>query len=236
MPTKNEEIPIEAAGFASDLAGIPSFFIDPEGAAKRVHSKWFWIVPFVIASVIGVVVSIYMTPIALRAASVSPLPDGVTAEQYTKGVAMSMKFTTYLSPVLTLAFWAVTAGILLGLAVVTGVAARFGAIFNLVAGCSPIQSLGAIAAATILHFKGEVSSMAELRPAMGLDIFMPEGTNKYLVAVGASFSIFQIWWVVMMALIFAVAFRVSKGKGFAVVIPLWVVGVCLGLLGAVFQK
>jgi hypothetical protein len=29
---------------------------------------------------------------------------------------------------------------------------------------------------------------------------------------------------------------VSKGKAFAAVFPLWVVGLCLGLVGAIFQK
>jgi hypothetical protein len=236
MPTKTEEMPDQAGGFGSDLAGIPSFFIDPESAAKRVHSKWFWVVPLLIASVIAVGVGIYMTPIAIHAASVSPMPDGITPEQYMQRFAIGMKVTTYLSPILTVAFWAIEAGVLLGLAVVMGVSARFGAVFNLVAGCAMIQSLAGIAAALILHFKGEVSSMAELRPAMGLDIFLPEGTSKYLVAAGSSFSIFQIWWVVMMALVFASAFRVSKGKGFAAVLPLWVLGLCFGLLGAAFQK
>jgi hypothetical protein len=236
MATKHEVIPNETSGFLSDLAGLPSFLIDPESAAKRVHSKWFWIAPLLVASIVAVAVSAYITPYALHAASVSPLPDGVTAEQYTHGVAIAMKFTTYSSPILTVVIWAIEAVILLGIAVVTGVSARFGAFFNLVAGCAMIQSLAAIATALILRFKGEVSSMAELRPAMGLDIFMPEGTNKYVVAAGASFSVFQIWWLVMMALIFAAAFRVSKAKGFAVVLPLWVFGLLLGLFGAVFQK
>jgi hypothetical protein len=201
-----------------------------------VHSKWFWVAPLLIASAIGIVVAIFMTPIAIHAAAVSPPPNGATSEQYAHGVAMYMKVTTFVIPIITAVFWLVSAAILLGLAVVMGVQARFGALFNLVAGCGLIQSLGGIAAALILHFKGEVSSMAELKPAMGLDIFMPEGTNKFLVALGSSFSIFQIWWVVMIALVFAAAFRTSKGKGFAAALPLWAVGLAFSLLGAAFQK
>jgi hypothetical protein len=239
MATKTEEIPNEASSFAGDLAGLPSFFIDPESAAKRVHSKWFWIVPLLIASIVAIAVGIYMTPLILHVAAVAPMPDGVTPEQHDRGVAFAgtaTKIGVYLSPVLTAVIWALEAAILLGLATVTGVSARFGALFNLVAGCAMIQSLAAIATAVILHFKGDVSTAAELKPAMGLDIFMPEGTNKFLVAVGGSFSIFQIWWLVMMALIFAAAFRVSKVKSFAVVLPLWILGVILAMVGAIFQK
>jgi len=80
----------------------------------------------------------------------------------------------------------------------------------LVAGCGLIQALAAIAALIVLKGKGEVSTREELRPALGLDIFLPEGTNKFLSAFLGYFSVFEIWWIVMMVLIFAAAFRVSN--------------------------
>ena len=229
-------MPNENSGFVSDLAGVPCFFIDPEGAAKRVHSKWFWVIALVIASIIAVAVSYVTTPIALHAASVSPPPNGITTEQMVSRTAIGLKIVRYATPVLAVIFWLLEAAIMLGVAAVMGVQARFGALFNLVAGCGLIRSLEQIAAALILHFKGEVSSMAELRPAMGLDIFMPEGTNKFLVAFGSTISVFQIWWIVMLALVFASAFRVSKGKGFAAAVPLWLIGLLFSLVGAVFQQ
>lgn len=78
--------------------------------------------------------------------------------------------------------------------------------------------------------------MAELRPALGLDIFLPEGTNKYVTAFLGYFSIFEIWWIVMMVLVFSVAFRVNKGKAFAAVLPLVAVSILLRIGGAIFQK
>jgi hypothetical protein len=236
MAIKEQELPSETHSFASDLAGVPSFLIDPASAARRVRSKWFWIAPVVIAAVIAVVAVKYMTPYAMHAAAVSPLPDGVTAEQYSKGIEMGWKFSAYFAPIITVVIYVIEALLLLAMSAVLGASAKFGQLFNLTAGCGIIQSLAGLASMSIIHFKGEVSNMAELRPAMGLDIFLPEGTNKYLVAAGSSFSIFQIWWVVMMILIFAAAFRVTKGKAFAAVFPLWLLGLCLGLLGAVFQK
>jgi hypothetical protein len=239
MPMKNDELQTETAGFASDLAGLPSFFIDPESAAKRVHSKWFWVAALLVSSVIAIAVGIYLAPIIIHVTEVAPIPDGVTQEQHDKGVAfvrMATKFGVYLSPIFSVVIWAAIAGILLAISVVSGVTARFGSLFNLVAGCWLIQTLGSVATTVILHFKGEISTAAELKPPMGFDIFLPEGSNKYLMAAGGSFSIFQIWWVVMMALIFSAAFRVSKGKSFAIVLPLWFIGLALSLVGAIFQK
>jgi len=239
MATKTDQLPMETAGIASDLAGVPSFFIDPESAAKRVHSKWFWVVALLISSIIGIAVGVYMIPMITHVTEIAPIPDGVTQEQHDRVLAfarIAIKFGVYLSPILTALIWAIIAGILLAISTVSGVAAKFGSLFNLVGGCWLIQSLGSIATAIILHFKGDISTQAELKPPMGFDIFLPEGTNKYLMAAGGSFSIFQIWWVVMMALIFSAAFRVSKGKSFAVVLPLWIIGLLLSLVGAIFQK
>jgi hypothetical protein len=109
-------------------------------------------------------------------------------------------------------------------------------LFNLVAGCSLIQMLAAIASLVVLKAKGEASTMAELNPPLGLDIFLPEGTNKYLMGVLGFFSIFEIWWAVMMVLTLSVAFRISKGKAFAIILPLLLLGLVFRLAGAMFQR
>jgi hypothetical protein len=236
MASKNQELPDEPSSFASNLAGIPSFLIDPEGAAKRVRSKWFWVTPLLLWCIIAVVVSIYLAPIAIHAAAVSAPPDGITSEQYAKNMAIGMKVGSFISPITVAVISALAALLLFGMATVMGISAKFGQLFNLVTGCGIITMLGQIATTLVLHFKGEVSSMAELKPPMGPDIFLPEGSNKYLVAAGSAFSLFQIWWVVMMVLIFAAAFRVTKMKSFIAVFPLWLIGLLLSLVGAAFQK
>ncbi len=239
MTTGDQQTQAATGGFVSDLIGLPSFLMDPESAAKRVHSKWFWIVPLIVLGVIGIGIGLFMAPIILHVAEVAPLAEGVSPEQHQQAMSMVGMFTkvgVFLSPAIAAAIWAIGAALLLMVAAVTGTKARFGELFNLVAGCGIIQTLASIATAVILHFKGDINTQAELKPALGLDIFMPEGTNKYLMALGGSFSVFQIWWVVMMALVFAAAFHTTKVKGFLSVLPLWVLMVLLTLLGAAFQK
>ena len=77
--------------------------------------------------------------------------------------------------------------------------------------------------------------MAELRPALGLDIFLPSGTNKVLAAVLGYFSVFEIWWIVMIVLIYSVAFRVTKSKALIVIFPLIVLSIVLRVAGAAFS-
>ena len=240
MGTLAPELPADSGeSFATHLAGTGSFFIDPQGAARRVHSKWFWIVPLIIFSIVSFIASYLMVPMARHVMETAPLPQGVTPEQYQRGVEIGLsiqKVSMYFAPLLAAALFAVQAAILLGMSTVLGVGAKFRQLFNLIAGCSLIQMLAAIAGVIIVKAKGEVSSVAELRPALGLDIFLPEGTNKALVAVLGYFSVFEIWWIIMIVLIYSTAFRVTKGKALTVIAPLIVLSILLRILGAAFSK
>lgn len=240
MSTMAPELPSERTEtFGGDLAGMGCFFIDPPGAARRVLTKWFWVGPLILFSIVSFIAADVMMPMVQHVLEVTPAPPNVTPEQYQRGLEMGMMFQRigmYFSPVTTAIIYAVEALILFAMCAILGVTARFTWLFNLVAGCSLIPLLASIASLIILKAKGEIATMAELRPAMGVDIFLPEGTNKYAVAFLGYFSIFEIWWIVMIVLIFSAAFRVSKGKAFAVVLPLVLLTLVFRVGAAFFQR
>jgi hypothetical protein len=238
MATISPDLPIKPESFADDVGGMPSFFIDPAGAARHVHTKWFWVGPLVVFSVVSIILGILIMPIVQHVLEVAPQPN-VTPEQYQKTLAISaivQKVFLYLAPVFRALLFAIQAAILLAACSVISVGAKFRQLFNLVAGCGLIQALGAIAAVVILKAKGEITSMAELQPALGLDIFLPEGTNKFVMAFLGYFSVFEIWWIVMLVLIFAAAFRVSKGKALVAVAPLVILSLLWKVGAAAFQR
>jgi hypothetical protein len=225
--------------FANDLAGMGSFFIDPPGAARRVFHKWFWIGPLVVFSIVSMVASYLMLPMVQHVLEVSPIPAGSSPEQYQSGMDVAMtiqRVSMYFSPAIVAVILALQALVIWATCSVLTIDVKFRWLFNLVAGCSLIQVLASIASLAILKGKGEISTMAELRPALGLDIFLPEGTNKYATAFLGYFSIFEIWWIVMMVLVFSTAFRVSKGKALAAVLPLIMVSILLRMGAAAFQR
>lgn len=240
MSTLTPELPAkQPETFGDDLAGMGSFFIDPAGAAKRVFNKWFWIGPLVVFSVVSIIASYMMMPIVQHVLETAPVPANVPPDQYQKGIDMGMtvqRIGMYMAPVIAAVIYSITALILLGMCAVMSIEVKFRWLFNLVAGCSLIQLLSSIAGLVILKAKGEVSTMAELRPALGLDIFMPEGANKYATAFLGYFSVFEIWWIVMMVLVFSAAFRVSKGKAFAAIVPLILLSILFRIVGAAFQR
>lgn len=224
---------------ADDIAGMGSFFIDPAGAAQRVFRKWFWLGPLVLISIVSAITIYMRMPFMQHVMEVTSPPANLSPDQLQKRIDIAMtiqRVSIFFTPVLTGIFMAVQALILFGMCSIVTVNTKFLQLFNLVAGCSLIQMLAAIASLVILKAKGEASTMAELNPPLGLDIFLSEGTNKYLTAFLGFFSLFEIWWAVMMVLTLSAAFRVSKGKAFAIILPLLLLGLMFRLVPAVFQQ
>jgi heme/copper-type cytochrome/quinol oxidase subunit 2 len=240
MATMVPELPAEQPeSFGNDLAGMGNFLVDPTGAAKYVFRKWFWLGPLIVVGVISLVTYYLTLPMIQHVLEVTPPPANTPPEQYQRGMEIGMmiqRIIAFLMPVWIAVIYAVSALILFAGCSALSVNAKFLWLFNLLAGCSLIQLLGGIASFVILKAKGEVSTMAELRPALGFDIFMPEGSNKYAVALLGYFSVFEIWWIVMMVLVFSAAFRTSKGKAFAIISPLIVLSLLFRVVGAAFQR
>ncbi len=239
MSTTSQPFPAQRETIGDDLAGMGSFYIDPQGAARRVFNKWFWIGPLVIFSIVSVIASYELMPIIQHVLEVAPTPSGARPEDVQRGMEVAMtvqRVSMYFAPLIAALIMAVQALIIFATCTVLTVDAKFRWLFNLVAGCSLIQILASIASVVILKAKGEVSTMAELRPALGLDIFLPEGTSKYAMAFLGYFSIFEIWWIVMLLLTFSAAFRVSKGKAFAAILPLIVLSILMRVGAVAFQR
>jgi hypothetical protein len=232
--------PAEPQGsFVGDLLGMFNFYIDPQASAKLITHTWFWIGPLIVISVILLVTSLQLLPVVQHVMENTPPPQGATPEQYQNGIAIGMtiqKVIAFLSPIVIAIITAIVAAVLLGTCAVMQIKAKFIWLFNLLMGAGLISALERIATVAIIKLKGEINTMAELQPPLGLDIFLPETTNKYLMAVVGFFSVFQIWYIVMLVLVFAAAFKVSKGKAFAAVCPILIIMLLLKMLGAVFQR
>jgi hypothetical protein len=240
MSTLVPDLPLEPReSFADDLAGMGSFFIDPEGAARRAFNKWFWIGPLIVVSIIAIITQIVRLPITQQVMETMPLPNGVTQAQWDKQMQVSLMvqhIAVWCSPIIVVVFYLFQAVVLFGMCSILTVNAKFRTLFNIIAGCSLINALESIASVIVLKMKAPVSTMAELKPPLGLDIFLSEGTNKFLMGFLSYFTVFNIWWIVMMVLVLAAAFRISKGKAFGIVLPLIVISLALIMVGAMFTK
>ena len=228
----------QPGSFVSDLAGVFDFLIDPQAAARRLPRKYFWLAPLAIISIVTVIVGVMNFPLVQQALSNQPPPPNMSPEQFQQRLRIGFviqQVLVYLSPLVIVAATAVCAGVVLFCSTAIGMKARFLELFNFVAGLSIFDALRAIATTIIIHFKGEPSSMADLQPALGLDIFAPAGMNRIAVGFLGYFNVFEVWEIVMAILIFAAAYRVSKGKALIAVGPIFLLGLLLRLIGAVFS-
>jgi Yip1 domain len=236
------ELPItqeEQGSFAGDLVGMFNFYIDPGAAAKLIRHKWFWVGPILLVSICSIIIGVLLMPVVQQVLLNQPPPPGQDPAQYQRGLAIGLqiqKYATYCSPILVIILLAISAAILFGSCSVMQIKTKFLWLFNMLAGLSLISILQSIATYLIIKGKGEIATQAELQPPLGLDIFMGEGANKYLTAFLGFFSVFQIWSIVMMVLILAAAFKISKGKALGAVAPLILLTLLLKLAFAVFQR
>ena len=229
---------LAAESTADNIAGIGAFLIDPGGAARRIFHKWFCVGPWILMAAVAFAGSYFTLPIVQHVLEVAPTPPGADPAAMQKGAEMGMRLGRigmYAAPVTTFVLFSIQAGILFGMTSVLSIDAKFRQLLNLVAGCSIIQVLATVATVVILRTK-DIATMAELRPALGVDIFMPESSNKFLVATLGYFSIFEIWWIVMMILVLSTAFRIPKGRAFVVVLPLLLISLVFRLTGAAFAR
>jgi hypothetical protein len=224
--------------FLSDFSGMFNFLMDPAGAARRLPRKFFWIGPLILVSIIFMVCGFLNLPLIQQAMMNQPPPPDANPERFQRGMQMGMMFQRigiFLSPVIFLVISSVSALIVLAAASVLALKARFRELFNLMAGLSLIGALKVIAVTVILHLKGEPSSLADLQPPLGLDIFAPVGMNKVAVAFLGFCNIFELWQFVMAVAIITVFYRTSVGKAVISVVPLFLIALFFSLIGAFFR-
>jgi hypothetical protein len=232
LPAAEPESPM------SDFIGMFNFFIDAPAAAKRLPRKWFCIAPLILDSIVLISIGVLNMPLVQQAMANQPPPPNVDPARYQRGMQVGLmiqKVATFLSPLIMAIIWAVMALIVWATCSVVSIQARFLEMFNLMAGLSLITVLQAVVQSFILRAKGEPSSMTDLQPAIGLDIFAPQSMNHVLVAFLGFINVFQIWSIVMAVLIIAAAYRVTKGRAFIAVLPLFALALLLKLVGAFFS-
>jgi hypothetical protein len=219
--------PEEAAGLGEQLSGMLNIFIDPAAAVKQVRRKLSWLWPLLIAGVVTATLGYLNIPAAIRAMQMNP-PGGITAEQLERSMGMiqtMQKVGVFASPAIMAGMLALGAAILLGSCSVLGLRATFRDLFSLACHGSLIGMLQTIAGFVVVRMKGdEIQTVEELQPSFGLGLFFHEGVSKPVMAVLNYFSIFTIWYIVILSLALACLTGSSKARGFAAAAPAWLIG------------
>lgn len=216
------------ADIKNGIVGTLSAFGNVAGVVPRLRMRWFWAYPFILFAAAADFVQFATSAQRARITQVMLEQRGMTGDQIQAQLAMIAKFASIgyiLAPIVLLAMIAVgallirTAGSAMGAK--TG---PFGEFMSLSAASTMPLVLQIIVGVFLVRTKSmdDFQTMADLQPPFGLNMVI-EHAPKMMEGLLAFFSIFEIWAIVMAALMFAGLCRTSVAKGFIATSPAWIV-------------
>jgi hypothetical protein len=227
------EPPPAGIGEFSRLTGV---FFDPKKAFDDIAKRPTWLVPVVLLIIAGLAVSLTISQtvgwerVVRQGMETSSRAQQMTPEQREQAVAMGTKFASimaYTAVVLVPAFFAIMAGVLLGVASgIFSAGLRFKQVFAVVSYASLTGLISSILTIVVLHLKNpeeiNVQNALAFNPAAFMD---PNTSSKFLYSLATSLDLFSFWTILLMA----VGLKAAAGKKltfatavFAVVLP-WAV-------------
>jgi Yip1-like protein len=226
----------ENASAASGFLGMFNAFVDPAGLAKASKAKLFWLWPTIVMAIVFIVVGYMMLPFTLQVGEARIAQQNLPAERIESARNVTRILTqviVFVVPVFIVLFSMLGAWLVSVTGSIMGLRAKFRDIFSLMMACTLISCLQYIATYIVLRVKGDdITSQDQMMPPFGLDIFIP--AHGFLLAILNFFSIFQIWFLVILALSLAALTGSSKGKAFAAITPAWLIPLIFKIIGAAF--
>ncbi len=235
-------VPAAAApSVGTGMAGMLNAFVDPKGLARAVPAKLFWLWPVISLAVIYGVFGYLMLPYTMQ------LIDSRMAQQFAQqGVPperaeraqqiahMFAQFTFVVTPVIVILMTIVMAWLVSVTGSVVGLKAKFRNVFSLMAACSLITALQTVAVYVVVRTKGdEIQSPEQMTPPFGVDIFL-QNIHGPLLALVNFFSIFEIWYLIILTLALAALAKSSVGKAFFALTPAWLLPLLFRVVGTMF--
>jgi VanZ family protein len=230
----------EATGSVTDgLVGLVNVFVDPQTTAQKVPSRLSWVWPVVVLVIGYTVLSYLMTPYTMEMVDASIAQRNLPPEQLeqAKSVGRTVgQVISYVAPILGIAFIALFALLIKVVYSMMDIRPKFREVFAMLAACSVIPFLQAAATYVVLRIKGDpIESPEQLQPPFGLDIFM-QGIHGATFAFVHFFSIFQIWYLVVLVFGLAYLTKSTRMQALFAITPVWLIPLGLAMIGAMFQK
>jgi Yip1 domain len=220
------------------LVGMLNIFVDPKATARRIPAPLSWLWPVLVLIAVYATVGVLTAPYAISIADAQIAQRGVPPDQAENARRIThiiSQVTPIVTPVFVVLFIALFAWLAVMIGSMAGLRAKFRDVFSLMAACGLITALQSIATLIVLRAKGdEITSQDQLTPPFGLDIFL-QNVHGVLLALLNFFSIFQIWYLVVLTIGLAALCKTTKGKAFFAISLSWVVPLLIKIVQAMLQ-
>jgi hypothetical protein len=216
--------------------------VDPKTTANRVPAPLSWLWPLITLAIIYIVTGYLMLPYIMNLIDVrinqqiSQQNTPVEQAERARTVAHAIyQFYPLAIPVIVVVFILFFGWLVSAMASMAGLRTKFRDVFSLMAACSLIPALQSIATYIVLRAKGdEITSQDQLTPPFGLDIFL-QNIHGGLLGLVNFFSIFQIWYLIVLTLALAYLGKSTKGKAFFAITPAWLLPLVIRVIQGMFQ-
>jgi hypothetical protein len=230
----------EATGSAADgLIGLVNVFVDPQTTAQKVPSRLSWLWPVLVLVIGYTVITYLMMPYSMQMMEASIRQRNLPPEQLDQALAMGRTIgqgIAYATPIIGIGFTALFALLIKVVYSMMDVRPKFRDVFSMLAACSVIPLLQMAATYVVLRTKGDpVETPEQLQPSFGLDIFL-QGIHGATFAFVHFFSIFQIWYLVVLVFGLAYLTKSTRMQALFAITPVWLIPLALAMIGGMFQK
>ncbi len=225
---------MQQGGEASSLADVFKVLYEPAAVFERVRERPTFLMPFLVICVVQLAVFFFNMPFmkAGMAAQMATRPAG--GPDPSKFLWIGAIFV----PLGIGLILVIAGGLLWVLVSIFGGEAKFGTLMGVSAlSAIPSTILLSIVGTVVIHLQGtgQITSMQDLQPALGLDLLIP--ARGFLGAVLKGINPFSIWGLVLTAIGVSTTHRLSKSTGYVVAAVSLAIGLCIaGVFGAIGNR
>jgi len=220
---------VEQGSAGSSFADVVKVLLEPTAVFERVRVRPSFLAPFLAIIVVQCVLFFVNLPylkVALQAQMATsgqsrPMPG--TAGLAIFGLGVLIVILTIFLLISGLILWVMAS-------VLGGGDARYGTMLSVAAySAVPSAILLSLIGTIVLHVQGtgQITSMQDLQPALGLDLLAP-GAKGFVGGLLKGINPFTIWGLVLMAIGVSTTQRMSKGNGYTAATVAFVVLLIIG--------
>jgi len=193
------------------LLDLVKVLYEPGAVFTRVGERPRFLVPFVGLALVQMILAYFALPYAQAAMHAmlaqAPSPQGANVPDPAKFAVLGVVF----APIGLLIGLLISAVLLWVLVSLVGGEAKFATLLSIATYSGVTSILLGIAGVAVLMLKGvgDITSPADLQPALGLDLLVPEA-GRFLTAFLKAVNPFTIWGVILAAIGIQTALRVPK--------------------------
>ena len=225
---------MEQGGEASSLADVFKVLYEPGAVFERVRERPSFLMPFLVICVVQLAVFFFNMPFMKAGMAVQMATRPAAGPDPSKFLWIGAIFV----PLGIGLILVIAGGLLWVLVSIFGGEAKFGTLMGVSAlAAIPSTILLSIVGTLVIHLQGtgQITSMQDLQPALGLDLLIP--ARGFLGAVLKGINPFSIWGLVLTAIGVSTTQRLSKSTGYVVATVSLVIGLCIaGVFGAISNR